>query len=418
MIDIVKDDFFSSLKMSTMQHGRITLTAESDANEPIIKFKTDKYELEKNSENDMFYLKSVQNLLTSYNKNITDIRGFIKSNMFYQMLCFIDKSLPKYGFVYLLVDDKKKHCKIGKTFNFDKRYTKSKTVLLDRLVPVNNDKQTETELLKLFRSKYQFVEGTKETFEYTSLRAVRDDFNSIALINQAKITYKSSKHISNFYFSPSRQGLWCSFQVVDLILNFFIEDPTERDKINSMLQLINLSIDKDSYQFIQYDSKYKTNIIYMKFHKYTIIGREIDKYVNGSRLYNSIIKADQRKKKYSSFRLFMERGPMHKWVERFNEEYPDLTAYKLLENKENKYLEGYYVHPLLVHFIIEEIDTKYAFAMSKLMFKLNNPGVEIDMDQDLNTEHFKNFNTLTASLQRSIPEINCRINLVETFDDV
>lgn len=381
-----------------MQADRIMLLVESDANEPIITFKTDKYELEKNSENDMFYLKSVQTLLNKYNSNITDIRGFIKSNMFYQMLCYIDKTLPKYGFVYLLVDDKKKHCKIGKTFNFDDRYTMSKTRLLDKLIPVYNDKQVETELLTLFRSKYKQVEGTKETFEYTSLRAVRDDFNSITLPIQIKSNYKDSKHISNNKFSPSRQGIWCSFQVVDLILNFYIEDPKERDKINSMIKLINLSIDKDSYQFIQRDTKYKTNIIYMKFHKYTIIGREVDKYVNGSRLYNSIIKADKRKKKYDSFRLFMERGPMHKWVERFNKEYPGLTAYQFLENCENKYLEGYYVHPLLIHFIIEEMDTKYAFAVAELMFKLNNPDKEINLNTDLDVPHFKSFGELTRYL--------------------
>ena len=398
--------------MPSILDKRIELITETDSMEPIIKFKFEKYELEKNSENDMFYVNSIQKLLDRYDNTLVSIKNFIQTNIFYQMLCFIDKSLPKYGFVYLLIDEEMKRCKIGKTFNFDKRYTKSKTKLLDRLVPVKNDKSVENKLLNFFRTHYHIVDGMNETFEYTNIRTVRSDFNKIVEQYKIDVNYKTSIHLSNDRFSQSRQGLWCTYQVADLILNYYIEDCKEREKINSMLKLINLSINKDSYQFIQYDSKYKTNIIYMKFHKYTIIGREIDKYVNGSRLYNSIIKADKRRKKYNSFRLFMERGPMHKWVERFNEEFPDLIAYQFLENEENKYLEGYYVHPLLIHFIVEELDTKYAFAMSQLMFKLNNPSQEIDMTINLNTEHFRSFAMLINALHKIEPRFRFQMNMV------
>ena len=412
IVDIIESVFFAHLKMPSILDKRIELITETDSTEPIIKFKFEKYELEKNSENDMFYVNSIQKLLNRYDNTLVSIKNFIQTNIFYQMLCFIDKSLPKYGFVYLLIDEEMKRCKIGKTFNFDKRYTKSKTKLLDRLVPVKNDKSVENKLLNFFRTHYHIVDGMNETFEYTNIRTVRSDFNKIVEQYKIDVNYKTSIHLSNDRFSQSRQGLWCTYQVTDLILNYYIEDCKERAKINSMLKLINLSINKDSYQFIQYDSKYKTNIIYMKFHKYTIIGREIDKYVNGSRLYNSIIKADKRRKKYNSFRLFMERGPMHKWVERFNEEFPDLIPYQFLENEENKYLEGYYVHPLLIHFIVEELDTKYAFAMSQLMFKLNNPSQEIDMTINLNTEHFRSFAMLIDALHKIEPRFRFQMNMV------
>ena len=99
-------------------------------------------------------------------------------------------------------------------------------------------------------------------------------------------------------------------------------------------------------------------------------------YVNGSRLYNSICKAENIKKKYDSFKKFMTSGKMKHWTNEFKVLFPEKEAMTWHENKENKYLEGYYVHYLFVHFIVEYLNPKYAFFVADLMFKTFNPSVK------------------------------------------
>lgn len=82
--------------------------------------------LEKHSEYDMFYLQSViQNLKKHYVERHT-VESFINSYSFYVQLRLLDRRLPKYGNVYLLINKEKKTCKVGMSYNIAKRYSKVK----------------------------------------------------------------------------------------------------------------------------------------------------------------------------------------------------------------------------------------------------------------------------------------------------
>ena len=362
---------------------RLELKVEVDANEPIIVFSSGKYKLEKHSEQDLFYLQSVENIVHQYNPSIGSIKTYLKSNQFYQTVCSYDPKLEKYGYVYLLIDKTTKTFKIGKTHDFPKRYSKAKRETRDQIVPVRNDKAVENELIDYFSEHYEKVEDTNESFYYNNYKEVQQRFRSNVVPYRVFPEYLESEHIQKLYFSESRRGLWLSKIAVGIILSYYIEEPKERENVLSMLKMIESQTNNDVYQFIQYDTKYKTNVLYWKFHKYTVIQREDNLYVNGSRLYNSICKAENIQKRYRTFKEFMTSGKMKHWVEDFNALYPDKEAMVWQENKENKYLEGYYVHYLFVHFIVEYLSPKYAFFVAELMFKTFNPSFKPEKIQKL-----------------------------------
>lgn len=362
---------------------RIELKVEVDANDPIIVFSSGNYKLEKHTEYDLFYLQSIENSIHQYKPSIGSIKPYLKSNQFYQTLCSYDTSLEKYGYVYLLIDKSTKTFKIGKTHNFPKRYSKAKRSLMDQIVPVRNDKAVENELIDYFSKRYEKVYDTNETFYYDNYREVQQHFRSFMVLKRVYLDYKQSRHVQKLYFSESRRGLWVSGEATGIILSYFIEEHEERKRLFAMLHMIASQLKNDVYQFMQYDTKYKTNVLYWKFHKYTVIQREDNLYVNGSRLYNSICKAENIKKKYDSFKKFMDSGRMKRWVEDFRALYPEREAMVWQENKENKYLEGYYVHYLFVHFIVEYLSPKYAFFVADLMFKTFNPSFKPEKIQKL-----------------------------------
>lgn len=390
-----------------MKH--VSLQIEADSIEPIIKFHYDKYSIDKHSEIDYFYLKSIERLINKYDSSIVTIEPFLKTKTFYEMLCSKDAKLPKYGFVYLLIDRSSQTFKIGRTHDFAQRYSLAKRDLRDIIIAVHDDETVEKKLIQYFNKHYQRVEGTKESFNYISINRIRKEFNEIANENKVKLEYKSSKHIKEISFSESRRGLWVSKDVANLIINYYVEKPAERKILNSMLKMIDTQLDKDVYQFIQYDNKYKTNCLYWKFHKYTVIQREDSLRVNGSRLYNSICRAENIKRKYITFKKFMESSKMKRLINEFNELYPNEDAYIWQENKENKYLEGYYIHYLFVHFIVEYLNPKYAFFVSELMFKTYNPGIRKDKIErnynfkELHIHSIKQLNNIAIKLRTFKP---------------
>lgn len=361
----------------------VELKIEHDSEDPILVFSSGKYKIEKHANYDMFYLRSVEDIVHTYNPSIGSVKTFLRSNQFYQMLCAHDESLPKYGFVYLLINKSNKTFKIGKTFDFPKRYSEAKRELKDQLIPVYDCKAVENDLIHFFSNYYEKVSGTDETFKYDNYKDVRKEFLTLVSTKRVELDYMQSTHIQKIYMSDSRKGLWLSRIAAGLMLSYYIEEPDERKNLHSMMQLIETHMENDVYQFIQYDTKYKTNVLYWKFHKYTVIQREDNLYVNGSRLYNSICRTDGKKKKYASFKKFMTSGRMAHNINDFNVLYPDKEPMVWQDNKENKYLEGYYVHYLFVHFIVEYLNSEYAFFVADLMFKTFNPSFKPEKIQKL-----------------------------------
>ena len=225
----------------------VELKIEHDSEDPILVFSSGKYKIEKHANYDMFYLRSVEDIVHTYNPSIGSVKTFLRSNQFYQMLCAHDESLPKYGFVYLLINKSNKTFKIGKTFDFPKRYSEAKRELKDQLIPVYDCKAVENDLIHFFSNYYEKVSGTNETFKYDNYKDVRKEFLTLVSTKRVELDYMQSTHIQKIYMSDSRKGLWLSRIAAGLMLSYYIEEPDERKNLHSMMQLIETHMENDVY---------------------------------------------------------------------------------------------------------------------------------------------------------------------------
>ena len=125
---------------------------------------------------------SLQSIATSMHTNSGAITGFMQTFLFYALMMTKDPSLPKIGFVYLLIFDN--YFKIGKSFNFEKRYNKSTKDKLVSIIPVDNQDIVEKELIEKYKENgYKLIKG-KEYFKLDSRRHVESIFHDILDIHK------------------------------------------------------------------------------------------------------------------------------------------------------------------------------------------------------------------------------------------
>ena len=130
------------------------------------------------------------------------------------------------------------------------------------------------------------------------------------------------------------------------------------------------SLNKDVYISNEFNKEMNTKCMYWKFHKYTIIQNENDLYVNGSRLWNSIIKNDNLDIRIK-FSVFLKSKRIQQIKEQFELMYPGKVLYKTnIKNNSQPYFSGTYVHHVLIHFIISYLNARYAIMVSELMYRL------------------------------------------------
>lgn len=329
-------------------------------------------EVEKDANRDMFYLDSIaRSLARTLKIQNLYIYNFMNTYHFYTQLCLIDPKLPKYGNVYLLADKKAKTFKPGKTYNFDVRYKEEKKKQLVICIPVYNQTQVETKILKHFRSKYELVKGTRETFKYTGkFEDIVEEFESLIPKSQrAKIDTKITQHISNKFTCLDKQGLWGSINVFDILANNYIERPSDRKRYIFFLENISKFIDNDSYVYRVYNKELKTDCTFWQYHKYTFIQNESDGMVNGSRLWNSIKKAENIKIR-TSLKAFLESKQIQEKKEAFAKLFPGQVMYTdNYKNIEQPQFNGIEVHPAIVHYIVDKLDAEYGFMVAIMAFK-------------------------------------------------
>lgn len=332
----------------------------------------------------MFYFPGILRILKDYNKDISNVKKFLNSYSFYCQLCLLDSSLPKYGNVYLLINKEKKKCKVGMSFDIEQRYSKTKIENeLSYIVPVYNMKSTETKILKRFRVMFGIPVDGNETFSYTNYETATKEFLSIAKENDVDSTnFKVPQHITKRRFVSKMSDIWLSFLATKVLFSYYIEEPESRNNAMEFLKLIELDLKEDSYAFNQHNNALDTDVRYILFHKYTLIFNVKDEYVSGSHLYNSICRADGKKKKYRRFKPFIDSDRFKARIKQFKEARSDLEPYYWSENKKQKYLEGYYIHYSLVHFVIEELNANYAIQMSMLIFKIMIGEIKLQLPKD------------------------------------
>ena len=356
--------------MNTNKNYKIELQ-HTKRNDCTIMFTFDDLILIKNEDIDKFTLSSLIQMIKKILGRNFNVNHYLSTFRFYQQLTLIDKSLPKYGFVYLRIIDKdKKICKIGRTFNIQRRYNKELQESILALIPVQDDIKVENELKAAFNRKLKIVNRTRETFIYNNIQDTKKLFSNIADKYKVNASYKDSIHVLSMKVDNKKHEIiYLSLPVCEIIFNNFVNSPVYINKFNTMKNYINASLNEDVYISNEYNTKLETNCIFWKFHKYTIIQNESDLYVNGSRLWNSIIKNDGKKKQIK-FSKFLKLKQIQKIKAQFEKFYPGEPLYRpSVVNKSQPHFSGIYVHYVLIHFILSYLDASYAILVSELMYR-------------------------------------------------
>ena len=334
-------------------------------------FSYDDINIIKNEDSDLFELVSLINMIEYILGDTIRINNYLKSYRFYKQLEIIDENLIRYGFVYLrIVDKNNKICKVGRTFDINQRYNTEEQEEIIILQPVDNDRLTETKILREFTKKYKVINKTKETFEYDTIQNIKKLFMETCKPNIIKPSYKQSSHIRTIKTQKGHPKLYISLQVCDLVFHNYVSNPVYINKFNTMKGYIINSLNKDVYISNEFNTELNTRCMFWKFHKYTIIQNESDLYINGSRLWNSIIRNDNSERK-TKFSVFLKSKPIQEIKNQFNVLYPDKQLYtENINNTAQPYFSGKYVHHILIHFIISYLNARYAIMVSELMYRL------------------------------------------------
>ena len=325
----------------------------------------------KNDYYDLFSMDSLINTISGIIQRKFNVQHYINSFGFYQQLTLIDQDIERYGYVYLrIVDKENKICKIGRTFDINRRYNEEDRGNIILLYPVDNDNTVENKLIREFNKYFIKVSGTRESFKYKGISTIKELFNNVCKNHIVKPDYMKSSHIQELKIEDRRHtALYVSLPVCEIIFNNYVKEPKHIRKFNTMKGYIIDTLNKDVYISNEYNKVLKTKCIYWKFHKYTIIQNENDLYVNGSRLWNSIIRNDKLDVKMKLSK-FLSSKRIQEIKAQFEELYPNKKFYITnVVNQEQPYFSGTYVHYILIHFIISRLNAKYAIMVSELMYR-------------------------------------------------
>ena len=322
----------------------------------------------------MFYLVSINESFGKLLGHPIKAGDFMKTYWFYDQLSLEDKRIPKHKGVYLMIPESKKTFKIGRTFDFQRRYSNAKKSELIKYVPVKNDTYVEKLLLDEFKKTCSLISGSKEEFEMTlSESTINRKFNEIISPYKDEFDSDDSEFIAHIRYTNTYQGYWVSKEVVRILINHFIEDSKDKQDCLTLLEDASIDMGDVIFPFHERDEKEKVNYTYWKFHRYTIVQRDDNLYVNGSRLWNSI-KRVEGSSKTTTFSTFLKSKAIQNLAPQFQELFgSDVPMYtNTVTNKQYPHFSGIYVHFLLVHFIVEHLSAKYALLVSLLMYKRFN----------------------------------------------
>ena len=313
---------------------------------------------------------SLQSIAASMYKNSQALSRFMETFLFYALLMTKDSSLPKIGFVYLLIFED--HFKIGKSFNFEKRYNKSTKEKLVSIVPVKDQDTVEKRLINKYKEEgYKLVKG-KEYFKLDTKHHVETIFHDT--IGDDKVTnfeVKKSKLITTLGPQTRRQNIYIHPSIGCLLVNRFAETEEKRVQLNKFLELISKQISNGYFDEI-YDNQNKSVCSYWLYFNFVGIRRWKDNKVNISRMFNSIKK---QTKKYNKrpLREFTEYIQQSKSLNiSFKERYPERTMVEFCENKEQPYLSGYYLDAVLVPTFVSWASKEALLSMNELLIHLGS----------------------------------------------
>ena len=312
---------------------------------------------------------SLQSIAASMSTISQALSRFMESFLFYALMMTKDQSLPKIGFIYLLVFDN--YFKIGKSFNFEKRYNKTTKDKLVSIIPVDKQDIVEKELIKRYNDEgYETVKG-KEYFKLDSKKHVESIFHDIVEPHKNKYEIKKSKFISMIGLERKKRKIYIHPSVGCLLVNRFAETEEKRVHLNKFLELISKQMSNGYFDEI-YDNQNKSVCSYWLYFNFVGIRRWNDNKVNISRMFNSI-KRNVKKHTKHPISEFADQIKRNKSLSiAFKERYPDRTMVEFCENKEQPYLSGYYLDVVLIPTFVSWASKEALLSMNELLLHLGS----------------------------------------------
>lgn len=326
----------------------------------LLNYKIGNYKLSKNIVKNMYTLKSIGNILTKHNFELT--KKFIASQRFNYILHYLDNSfkIPQYIYFIKFEDG----VKIGRTFNIKQRYQPSEIInIVLRVVNVKYIDRCEKELKDKFKDKFDLVKGyEKFNIENNKLNSALKLFDSIASKYKIQNNDIKNQHIFNMPYDTYEigKGYYVSSLVASIIFNIFSN--TEYNDIKYVLNLIDKSsdkFDKENYHstFIENGDRF----FYWSYHNYKIIANGSKGLINASRLWNTV-KEENNVKTKTKLSDFLKSAFIKNIFKEHGEAKPIIFT-----SKNRPLLNGKYLPVCFTHFIIQYLNAKYALEIARYL---------------------------------------------------
>lgn len=315
----------------------------------------------KHTANDMYTLDSIHKLIPNIQRKT--ITTFLSTSRFQYILQSYDRDFIKREYVYYIRFDN--YVKIGQTFDITKRYQpRDIKNRVKRLVFVKNVNNCEQNLIKKFNEKYTSYRG-REGFKIVSQNDISESlhlFDSIVEHYKSTTGVNLTKHVQRYRFDKTfGTGYYISPLTTSIILNVFSDtDYTDCKTFIDTIETMDSKFNKSDY-ISTFDESGDT-FFYWKFHGYTVIVNIDKNMINASRLWNTILKSQNKDKQDNPFTNFLKRPH----IQEIFKNNPETRPIKLHYNK-RPLLNGRYMPIVFAHFILDYLDAKYSYEVAKLM---------------------------------------------------
>ena len=351
------------------------------------------------------------------------INNFMNTYSFYSQLCSLDTNLHKYGNVYLIYGSSPNTVKVERGYKFKPKYDQNKETNMIFCVPVEDEEAVEMRILNRFKQDFTRM-SEDATFAYTNINTVKKTFKSALGSEEKLISNSINPHVKTISVN-GKYSSWLSQLATKVIIRNYIKNQDNREDLCQFINVIasDLKDLKKSMLSEEYNIQMNTKCYYWKFHNYVIIQNENNNYINGSRLYNSIIHVDKIKT-CMNFTHYLKSDPVQRMKRRFEEEYPDMEFHtKMVQNKEQPWLSGIYIHYTLVRPLVEHLDTHYGLFVAELVYKILKPDILLDRHVESGTiieyglskdEEYNKFLEIYTSMIQHIKDPFAFVNSIAT----
>ena len=319
-------------------------------------------------------------------ENQNQISRYINSYPFQVIMKTIDTTIKLPNIVYLIkVSDSV--FKIGRTHDFEQRYSKDIRAKADSVVYVDNEVNVEKLLINAYkRAGYELYRG-KEWFRFTSFKEVKEIFDKT--VETHKKEYK--KPITNLiqFTVQDHTTIWyIDIRLLSFLIYKYIRDETYAKEVNTFVKLVSQQT-KDKYFDILYDKQIKQNCLAWTYMGVVMMEREKDMLINISRVQNSICRSFKiPKKKVADF---MRRADVKRIRERFEKLYPnEIFAVPNYQNKEQPWMNGTYLHWRLINVFLGWVRTDFIFELAEITVPVARDKDQIN-DFSIATEALTNY---------------------------